>query len=77
MRNQEMPMLVHITMEVNVKSKRNWVAQSVKWLPSAWVMISGSWNHAPHWALCSMGSLLLPLPLPATLLACALSVSIK
>ena len=40
-------------------------------LPSAQVMISVSWDQAPSWALCSMGSLLLPLPLPATLPACA------
>ena len=38
-----------------------WVAQLVKHLPSAQVMISRSWDPAPHWALCSAGSLLLPL----------------
>ena len=40
-----------------------WVAQSVKHLPSAQVMIPGSWDWAPHWAPCSGGTLLLPLPL--------------
>ena len=34
-----------------------WVAQSVKWLPSAQVMIPGSWDGAPHlapaqWGVC-------------------------
>ena len=41
-----------------------WVAQSVKHLPLAQVMIPGSWDQAPHWAPFSEGSLLLPLPLP-------------
>ena len=36
------------------------VAQWVKPLPSAQVMISESWDRAPHWALCSTGSLLPP-----------------
>ena len=40
-----------------------WVAQSVKHLPLAQLMISGSWDRAPHQALCSARSLLLPLPL--------------
>jgi len=39
-----------------------WVAQSVKHLPSAQVTISGSWDRVLRWALCSAGSLLLPLP---------------
>ena len=41
-----------------------WVAQWVKCLPSAQVMIPRSWDWAPHRALCLVGSLLLPLPLP-------------
>ena len=49
-----------------------WVAQSVKHLPSAQVMLPGSWDRTPHWAPCSAGSLLLPLPQPLPL-ACALS----
>ena len=40
------------------------MAQSVKHLPLARVMILGSWDRAPHWGPCSVGSLLLPLPLP-------------
>ena len=47
-----------------------WVAQSVKRLPSAQVTIP--WDQALYWAPCSVGSLLLPLPLPAAPLACAL-----
>ena len=35
---------------------------SVKHLSSAQVMISGSWDGVFHQALCSAGSLLLPLP---------------
>ena len=38
-----------------------WVAQLIKHLPSAQVMISESWDRAPRWASCSGGSLLLPL----------------
>ena len=41
-----------------------WVAHRAKRLPSAWVMIPGSWDQAPHQAPCSARSLLLPLPLP-------------
>ena len=55
------------------KNKRawgTWVAQSVKCLPSDQVMIS---DPEPHIGL-PAGSLLLPLPLPATPPACALSL---
>ena len=46
-------------------------------LPSAQVMISGSWNGDPCWAPCSVGSLLLPLPLPLPPLMLALSLSLR
>ena len=52
------------------------MAQSVKRLPSAQVMISGSWDGAAHWAPCSVGSLLLPLPL-SLLVLFSLSLSNK
>ena len=55
-----------------------WVAQWVKPLPSAQVMISGSWDRVPHRAPCSAGSLLPPLlSLPASLPTCDLSLSNK
>ena len=47
----------------------------VKRLPSARVLISGSWNQALHRAPCLAGSLLLPLSLP--LLVFPLSFSVK
>ena len=46
----------------------------LKPLPSAQVMISGSWDQAPHQAPCLAESLLLPLPLPA-LPTCGLYLS--
>ena len=58
-----------------VKNKVNrgaWVAQWVKPLPSAQVMVSGSWDRAPHQALCSAGSLLASLSL--CLLLCLLVI---
>ena len=39
-----------------------WGAQSVKHLPAAQAVISGTWDRAPNQALCSVGSLLLSLP---------------
>ena len=51
------------------------VAQLVKHLPLAQVMIHGSWNRVPHQAPCSVESLLLPfsVPLPLPLLMLVLS----
>ena len=46
----------------NVAPEGAWVAQLVKGLPSAWVMIPRSWDGALHWVPCSAGSLFLPLP---------------
>ena len=46
-------------------------------LPLAQVMISGSWDRDPHWALCSAGSLLPPLSLLAALPPCNLCLSNK
>uniref|UniRef100_A0A452UL70 Disco interacting protein 2 homolog C n=1 Tax=Ursus maritimus TaxID=29073 RepID=A0A452UL70_URSMA len=40
-------------------------------------MIPGSWDRVPHRAPCSVGSLLLPLPLPAAPPTCALSLSLS
>ena len=44
-----------------------WVAQWVKCLPLAQIMISGSLDRAPRWTPCSAGNLLLSLPLPLLL----------
>ena len=49
------------------------MAQSVKHLPLAQVIISGSWDPALLLTPCSARSLLLPFPLPAAPPACALS----
>ena len=54
-----------------------WVAQWVKPLPLAQVVISGPWDRAQHWALCSVGSLLPPLSLPTSLPTCDLFLSNK
>ena len=55
-----------------------WVAQWVKPLPLVQVIISGSWDRAPHRAVCSAGSLLpLSLSLPASLSTCDLSLCVK
>ena len=61
------------------KSQRRgtWVAQWVKPLPSAPVVIPESWDQALHRALCSAGSLLPPLSLPASLPTCDLSLSLS
>ena len=57
------------------------VAQWVKHLPSAQVMIPGSWNWVPHQAPCSVGSLHVPLPLLplmcVDLHACLFTLSVK
>ena len=52
-----------------------WLAQSVKHLPVAQIVIPGSWAGAldPK-APCSVGSLHLPLPLPLPLLMLSLSL---
>ena len=60
-----------------VTKRDAWVAQLVKPLPLAQVMIPESWDRVSHWAPCSVGILLLSLPLTATLPACALSLSLS
>lgn len=55
-------------------SRGNWVAKSVKSLPSAQVMMSGAWDRALQRAPCSEGSLPLPpLPYPTPPLVLTLS----
>ena len=57
------------------------MAQLVKHLPSAQVMIPGFWDQAPyqapHWALHSVGSQLLPGPLPTAPLLCSQALSLS
>lgn len=56
----------------------SWVAQLVKPLPSAQLVILGSWNGALCQAPCSVRNLLLPfLPLLTAPPSCALSLSVK
>ena len=50
-----------------------WVAQMVKRLPWAQLMISGFWDQAPRLASGTVGSLLLSPPLPLPLLVLSLS----
>ena len=56
-----------------------WVVQLVKHLPSAQVLISGSWDRVPCLTPGSVGNLLLPLPLslPCSTHAVCLSLSIS
>ena len=61
--------LLHI---LKMWARGPWVAQSVGRLTSVWVIVLGSWDPAPSWAPCSVGSLLLPLPHP-----CLCSLSLK
>ena len=48
------------------------MAQLVKCLLSAQVMISGSWDGAPCWVPCLAASLLLPPPSLACVFSCSL-----
>ena len=57
---------------IKILARDAWVAQLVKQLPLAQVMIPASWDRVPHRAPCSAGSLLLPLP--GSLSACAHSL---
>ena len=54
-----------------------WVAQWVKHLPLALVMIPGSWDPAPCPSPCSVRSLLLTLPLLLPLLVLSVPVSLS
>ena len=53
-----------------------WVAQLVKHLPSAQVMIPESWDQALHWVPCSARSLLLSLPLTPLMLSISFALSL-
>jgi len=54
-----------------------WVAQLVKRLPSAQVMIPESQDRVPHRAPCSAGSLPPPLTLPPLTCSLSLILSLK
>ena len=53
------------------------MAQMVKHLPLAQVIIPGSWDRALRQALWSVGNLLLPLPTPPPTSTLSLSLSNK
>ena len=57
--------------------RSSWVAQLVKHLPLAQVMIPGSWDRVLHQVLCSVGSLLLPLPAAPPGCACLHTLSLS
>ena len=65
-RSEQKPevLVKNINLKAHSSLKENkrgtWVAQSVKHLPLAQVMISVSWDQTPRQALCSAGSLLRP-----------------
>ena len=52
-----------------------WVAQSVKWLPSAQIMISGSWDQAPIGPPAQQGVCFSSLSASSPLLVLMLSLS--
>ena len=64
--------MLSLTNNKNVNTGAPGWLSGLKPLPSAQVMIPGSWDGAPHRALCSAGSLLPPLSLPASLPTCDL-----
>ena len=67
--------LFEILLFLELPLRGAWVAQLVKHLPWAQVIVPESWDPALHWAPCSAGSLLLPLPLQLPLLILSLSLS--
>ena len=69
------PYVLQLRKQKKCKIRGAWGAQSVECLPSAQVMIWGSWDWAPHPAPCSAGSLLLLLPLPLLPLVLSHSLS--
>ena len=60
--------IIHYMLTINKYGVPGWLS-GVEPLPSAQVMISGSWDQAPHRALYSVGSLLPSLSLSACLSA--------
>ena len=50
----EMPLAALNLVKIKETLWGAWVAQSVERLPSAQVMISGSWDRVLHWAPCSV-----------------------
>ena len=54
-----------------------WVAQLMKHLLSAQVMIRGSWDRVPHRAPCSVGNLPLSLPLALHWLVLSLAICLS
>ena len=66
---------IELLFDLNGIFRDAWVAQSVKLLPSAQVMIPGSWDQVPHQVPCSAGACFSRcLCLPLCLLVCTLSL---
>ena len=67
------PMAAHCN-----ENQPDWVAQLVKWLPLAQVMVLGCWGRAPHQAPClEGGSLHLPFSLPLSFMLSLLLISLS
>jgi len=67
----------HQTFKKQIIPRGAWVAQLVKRLPSAQVMILESLDRVPHRAPCSAGSLPLPLTLPPLMCSLCLILSLS
>ena len=66
--------ILHVTQ--NESTWGAWVAQSVEHLPSAQVVIPGSWDQVPHWVPCGGASAYVSFPSSYVSASLSLSVSL-